>query len=301
MRRLRLPLLNAIVLALTACSILKVAYSNVDLYLRWKADDYFALDSQQRGLVKAQLDATTTWHRSEELPRYTDLLHAAQDRVARGLDSEDMEWFYQSVRMRYEALARQSAPGAAEVLSTLTPAQIAHFEAKLERENERFAVEFVERPPDLQRRERFKRSLNLMEEWVGPLSEAQRARMEGLSFQIPLTNGYRLEDRQRRQRALLAILKRHRPADALAPRLEAWLIEWDKGRSTEYQRSAEEARRQTVAMLVELDRMLEREQRVHLESKLARYAAEFQSLAGDGSPRASVMTLPEGWLLAYAH
>jgi hypothetical protein len=275
----RATLLGAVLLALAACSAVRVAYNNADLYLTWKAEDYFALDSRQRALLRTKLDATSTWHRSEELTRYAAVLGAAGERVGGGVDEADIEWLLTSARLRYEALARQSAPGAAAVLSSLTPAQIARFEVKLQRENEDFAAEYVAPPPDAQRRRRFERTLELMEEWVGPLSDSQRARMQGLSFAVPLTNALRHADRQRRQEAFIAILAEHLAPETLAPALEAWMIAWDAGRAPEYEALSNEARRQTVAMVLDLDRSLTSKQRTRLQARLARYAREFESLA----------------------
>ena len=275
----RSTLLGAVVLALAACSAVRVAYNNADLYLTWKAEDYFALDSRQRALLRTKLDATSTWHRSEELTRYAAVLGAAGERVGGGVDEADIQWLLTSARLRYEALARQSAPGAAAVLSSLTPAQIARFEVKLQRENEDFAAEYVAPPPDAQRRQRFKRTLELMEEWVGPLSDSQRARMQSLSFAVPLTNALRHADRQRRQQAFIAILAEHLAPETLAPALEAWMIAWDAGRAPEYEALSGEARRQSVAMVLDLDRSLTSQQRTRLQARLARYAGEFESLA----------------------
>lgn len=277
--------LAALLLALGACSAVKVAYNNIDLYLLWKADDYFALESGQKARLKAELEATTAWHRSEELWQYTALFEETRDRVGSAISETDIEWLLSSVRMRYEALARHAAPRAAAVLSSLSPAQIAHFQATLQRENEAFAAEYVEVPPDVQRRQRFKRTVELMEEWVGPLSEAQRVRMEQMSLEIPLTNGLRHADRQRRQRALVALVTQYRTADTLAPALEAWLMEWDQGRSNDYQAAAREARRQTVAMVLELEQSLSSTQRSRLQLRLGRYARDLESLASTRAVR----------------
>ncbi len=282
---LRSTLLSAVLLALAACSAVKVAYNNVDLYLIWKAEDYFALDRGQRALLKAELDSTTAWHRSEELTQYAEVLVAARERVGSGLGEADVEWLITSTRLRYEALARQGAPGAAAVLSSLTPAQVARFKAKLERENDEFAAEYVAPPPDAQRRRRFERTLELMEEWVGPLSDAQHAQMERLSFEIPLTNALRHADRKRRQQLLITLLTQYRTREVLAPALETWMIGWDQGRAPEYEAASRATRRQTVAMILELDRALSPAQRARLQARLARYAGEFESLAGSGTLR----------------
>ncbi len=278
-RVFRLLWLGLLLLELTACSAVKVAYNNVDVYLLWKAQRYFALDSGQKARLRTELDSTSVWHRSEELARYASAIEALRECVGSGISETDIEWLMTSARLRYEALARHAAPGAAAVLSSLTPAQIAHFEAKLRRENDEFAAEFVDPSPEVQRRERFQRTLDLMEAWVGPLSETQRTRMERLSFELPLTGALRHADRQRRQQALIALLEQHRTPEALAPGLEAWMIEWDQGRAPEYQALAGETRRQTVAMVVALDRSLSPAQRVRLQERLTRYAGEFESLA----------------------
>ncbi len=292
-RRWRFPVLCAFLLALTACSVVKVAYNNVDVYLGWKADDYFGLDGEQKALLHKRLDATLRWHRSEELPQYAAAFVAAGGRVGGGLTEADIEWFVEFARVHYEALARHSAPGAAEVLSSLSPAQVTRFETKLRRDNDRFAEEYVELSPETQRTKRYESTVETMEEWVGPLSEAQRARIEALSFAIPLTGSLRLSDRQRRQRELIAILRRDRAAPMLAPELEAWLIDWDKGRTPEYDRLAQEARRRTVTMVLELDRSLTSAQRLRAQHRLSHYADEFRALANStpvNSARASLRT-----------
>jgi hypothetical protein len=283
-RLVRWTLLTAGLLALAACSAVNVAYNNLDLYLLWKADDYFSLDSRQEGQLKAELDSTAAWHRSEELVRYAALFSAAQERVGSEMTEADIEWLLMSARQRYDALARRGAPGAATVLSSLTPGQIAHFEARLRRENDRFAAKYVDPLPDAQRRQRFERTVTLMEDWVGPLSEVQRARVESLCSDMPLTNALRHLDRQRRQESLVSLLKQGRTPESLAPALEAWMIEWDQGRSPEYQALAQETRRRTVAMVLDLHRSLSPAQRSRLQSRIGRYAHEFQSLATSGRP-----------------
>jgi hypothetical protein len=278
-RLLRWIVLTAVLLALFACSTVKVAYNNIDLYLLWKAEDYFALDSGQRAQLKAELAALAAWHRSEELGSYTAVLEDTRERVGSAIGETDIEWLLSSARLRYEVLARHIASRAAAVLTSLSPAQLARFEAKLQRENEEFAAAYVDVSPEMQRRQRFERTVELMEEWVGSLSDVQRTRMEQLSFDLPLTSGLRNADRQRRQQALVALLKQHRTSETLAPALEVWMIAWDQGRTHEYEAVSGEARRRTVAMVLELERSLSPTQRSRLQSKLGRYAREFESLA----------------------
>lgn len=277
-------------LVLAACSTIKLAYRNLDVYLEWKADGYFSLDDQQRELLKAGLDATTAWHRREELSRYTAVLLEARNRVGGAVTEEDIDWLLASARDRYDALARYAAPRAARVLSSLSPEQIAHFETALKHENQTFAEEYVDVPVDVQRRRRCERTIELMEEWVGPLSAQQHTRMEQLSSDIPLANALRLEDRQRRQQALIGLLRRQQAAGSLAPELEAWMLEWDQGRSAEYEALTRATRQQMVAMVVELQHSLSPTQRERLQARLERYARDFDALAPPSARHAEAGT-----------
>jgi hypothetical protein len=282
-------LLVALVLAVASCSTVRLAYNNVDVYVLWKADDYFSLDTQQRAQLKAGLKATTAWHRDVELPRYAGLLLEARGRVGGSVSGDDIDWLLGSARERYDALARHAAPRAAQVLSSLSPAQINHFDTALRRENEAFAAEYVDVPADVQRQRRSERTIARMEEWVGPLSPTQRARMEQLSGDIPVTYALRLADRQRRQQALIDLLTQYRTPQSLAPELQTWMLNWDQGRTAEYEALSREAQRQTVAMVVELERSLSPAQRARLQSRLNRYAQDFESLASVPPGRAAAL------------
>lgn len=278
--------LIAVLLVLAACSTIKLAYRNVDLYLVWKADEYFSLDDPQAASLKAGLNATTAWHRSEELTRYSAVLLEARERVGRTISEDDIDWLLSSARKRYEALAGYAAPRAAQVLSSLSPAQIAHFEEALRRENEVFSAEYVDVSVEAQRRQRYDRTMDLVQEWIGPLSPVQRARIEQLSADIPLTYALRLQDRQRRQRALIELLTRPQTTESLTPELEAWMLKWDHGRSAEYEGLAQTVQQQTVVMVIELEHSLSPTQRAHVQARLERYARDFDSMASIPSGRA---------------
>ncbi len=277
--RLRYLALGALLLSLGACSAVKLAYDHADLYLRLKAGDYFSPEGEQKFALNERLDAIASWHRREELPRYATLLLAARDRVGGGLTDADLEWFMDSAKTRYETLVRQAVPDVAELAGSLSPTQIARFETRLKHENDRFAEEYVSPSEQAQRQRRYETTLDRIQDWTGPLSEVQRVRLKDLSFAMPLSDALRHADRQRRQRVLLSILRRNLTQAERAAALEAWLIEWDQGRTREYEQAAFEARRQTIAMMLDLDRSLTASQRSRVQGNLARYAADFSALS----------------------
>lgn len=286
----------AIVLTgIAACGVAQVAYNNVDTLIRWKADDYFALDGYQERLLKTRLDSALAWHRSEELPRYSEVLTAAAERVSHGISRADVEAFLDHVRTRYDAAARRLAPGAADLLCSLKPDQIAHFESRARRENERFTQEYLELSEEDQRTQRAHRTIEAMEDWMGELTPVQATRIESLSRVIPLTNALRLADRERRQRELVTLTSHCSSKSEATSAVATWMTKWDQGRAPEYARLGREARERTIAMVVELDSMLTPEQRAHAAGRLERLAADFQTLSAGGKGRSNPSASGDPW------
>ena len=116
--------LAACLLLVGGCSMFKLAYNNADMAINWMLDGYFALHGEQHALLKTRLDTLQDWHRSEELPLYIEGLRALKVRSRQPMQREDVDWLMDSTKKRYERLVREAAPGAAELLVTITPEQI---------------------------------------------------------------------------------------------------------------------------------------------------------------------------------
>jgi len=276
---LRFALLLLALAALAGCSGAHLAYNNADTVVRWMADDYFALDGAQEDDFKARLARFHAWHRSEELPRYSTLMTSAGDKLADGLTAAELLWAWESVKGRYRRIAAHAVPDLAAVLATLTPAQFDRLDKKFAESDADYAKKHLKGGEPAQRKRRDKRNLELMREWFGDLSDEQEARLNASSAKLPLLYALRLENRQRRQGEFVVLLKAHRSAAELEPRLNRWLTEWDEGASVEYRRLADLHRDLYIQMLLELDRSLTPAQRAHAVTRLQEYAEIFRALA----------------------
>ncbi len=69
-------------LALSACSSTTFVYNRLDFILPWYLDDYAELNGEQEEYLDTLLSPFLSWHRSQELPRYVDVL----DRIEISLD-----------------------------------------------------------------------------------------------------------------------------------------------------------------------------------------------------------------------
>lgn len=279
MRRYRLLILGIAVL-IAGCSALRLGYTQADTLLAWRANSYFELDPEQRREFSARLDRLLAWHRYEQLPEYAAFLNAAIDRAERGLKPEDIEAFVDGFKSRYRIIANRGAADAAEILTTLTPAQIISAQRQFEKDNRKFSDEReLDGNTNKRKRARLKRTVGQIEDWTGSLTREQERQVAALLDPIPLIEHLRLQDRMRRQRDFVELLQARHSKPEFAGRLQQWLLDWDHGRAPEYARISTEAFDQRVRFYLAVDKLLTVEQRQHALSRLQKFADDCKALS----------------------
>lgn len=272
--RARLAALCLLALA-AGCSALGFAYNNADTWLRWQAGSYLDLDREQAQEFDQRLKAFFAWHRAEALPQYARLAEEAVTRLERGASRDDLVWGYDAVRAQTRAGLRRAGAELGDFLDRLTPAQIAHLEERLAAGNRKYAERWLAGTPEEQRAHRARRLVELLEDWVGQLSDAQRERIRHYSEAVPLNAAGRDLDRRRRQAELLAMLRTR----ASAGRVGEWAADWERGRDAGFAAANRAATAGLVALLADLERTLSPAQRQHAARRLRGYARDFQVLA----------------------
>jgi hypothetical protein len=264
-----------LVLALQGCSVSRVAYNNVDVVLRWQADHYFDLEGEQADQLDRGLASLLAWHRGQALPQYARLADEMAARLQRGIRRADLEWSYDAIREQVRETLVAAAGESGGLLDRLSPAQIEHFERRLAEENRKFVKEEVQGTVDQLRKRRYKRNLERLEEWFGPLDDAQAERLRQYNARAPLSGALRERDRKRRQAEFVAMLRARDAKKQLAP----WLERWESDREPAYAQSAAATRDEYMQLLLDLDKTLSAEQRAHAVARMRRYGELFNSLA----------------------
>jgi len=283
-RRLQVPsVIAGLVLAvilLSGCSAIRIGYNQADTLLAWMADDYFDLDPAQKQDFSARIERLLRWHRQEQLPDYARFLTEIKQRGQRQLAPEDAHWMVEGAKSRFRTITRHGAKDAAEALATLTPDNIRALEKKFDEVNQKFAREYkLNGNVDARKRARLERTLKQLRDWAGSLTPAQEERISALNQAIPSTDALRHQDRQRRQKEFLALLKlRHNKAE-FAPLLQAWLVDWEKGRAPEFDKAQNDAYEKRVALYLDMERMLTPQQREHALNRLQGYIDDVNALA----------------------
>lgn len=265
-----------LLLAVSGCSLLRFAYSNLDVFLRWQLGRYLDVHGEQSEDLDARIASFVAWHRASALPQYTKLLADASTRFERGLSQEDLVWGYDSVQGQILEGVRAGAERIADLLDRLTPEQAEHLERRFAEDNRKFARENLKGSDEERRRRRAKRNIERLEEWFGDLNDAQTERVRRYSERAPFTDGYRDKERKRLQSELLAIVR----AREARTRVVDWAVTWERRRDPAHAEAARAQRMEYFAMLLDLEKTLTPAQRESAQRRLRDLAADFQRLSG---------------------
>jgi hypothetical protein len=271
----------ALAAILVSCTFTKFAYNQADTVMAWMVDDYFDLDPQQKAEFQKRFDRFYAWHRYEQLPDYAQFMKTARTRMQDGLSREDVMWFVDGLRSRTRAAAQKAAPEAAPLLATLTPPQIESLQRKWDKENRKYVKE---RKVNGTVEERYeaegKRIVKQLKEWLAPLTNEQEARVMAMVRELPQLEKERYAERLRRQKEFLEVLAhRTEDRDRFTARVTDWMVNWEKGRSAEYQRQVDMSWQKRADLFMAVDKMLSPEQRTASLNRIENYATDFTQLA----------------------
>lgn len=282
----RLLLACAALALLAACTFTRFAYNQADTAAVWAADSYFELDGTQKDELAKRFERFHAWHRNQQLPEYAAFIRTAKTRLQHGVARDDVLWFMDGMRSRVRTAARQAAPDAAALLATLTPAQIENLKRHWEKDNRKYVKERKLNGSQEERAQaEAKRTIKHINDWLLPLTAEQEQKVLELCRDLP-SDMYQLHyaDRLRRQKEFLEVLE-HRTEDRarFTQRVTDWIVNWDRGRSPEYQRKLDAWWQKRADIMVAVDRTLSQQQRTAALQRVQAYADDFMTLANRGS------------------
>ncbi len=119
-----------LLLTLTACSRIGLAYRNLDLIIPWTLNDYLDIRGAQKDWFNERLKDHLTWHCTTQLPGYLDWLDRLKTMVQ--TDQVTDEALQQRTREAEAAIAetaREITPSAIELLQGLNDDQVDDMDA----------------------------------------------------------------------------------------------------------------------------------------------------------------------------
>ena len=206
--RLRTMLLIAMMMAIAGCSSIRFTYNHGDTLLYWWMNNYLDLDSDQSGFVKKDIDNLFQWHRKTQLKDYTQLLANGQRQLAGNMTQSDLLADYHDIKSRTELLAYKALPELADLARTVRPEQIAQMEKKFAKNNDDFRKKFMHGDVEEQQKARFKKSMEQFDLWFGRFSSEQETVLRKASDARVLDNNIWFDERVRRQKRIVAVLRK---------------------------------------------------------------------------------------------
>ncbi|HEY1043800.1 MAG TPA: DUF6279 family lipoprotein [Telluria sp.] len=207
-QRLRVLFALVLVLFVSACSTIRLTYNNGDTLLYWWINAYVDLDSAQSDFVKADIDRFFIWHRQTQLPDYVSLLQRSKQQLQGNVTPQVLDGIMREVRTRGERLALHAVPQLAELARSLKPQQIANMESKFAKNNRDYRRKFMSGDAEKRRKIRYKKTMEQLNLWFGRFSNQQEDAIRRLSDARPLDQEAWLQERMRRQRTIVELVRR---------------------------------------------------------------------------------------------
>ena len=286
MRRFVRHLLLALVagLLLQGCSAVRLGYGNADSIARWWIDQYLDLSPEQDALSRERLALLFAWHRKTQLPDYVTLLSQGKAFAAGRPTANDALTLGDNIVRRVRTLAEQATPDLADLLATLSPAQIDRMAARFAEKNADLAKEMrLAEGEAAQNKVRYKRLLERAEYWLGDFSAEQESVLRRMVEAQDPGGQFWFDERLRRQRDLLDLMRqvqRERPPrERIIALLRAYTARFDLPADPARLARALAMRRAAAELTVAILAMATPAQRDHARQKFDDLIHDFTELS----------------------
>lgn len=191
---------------ISACSAVKMAYNQAHELAYLQLDGYFDFSDAQTSRVKEELVKVQRWHRSTQLPAYSDFLKKWQGLLPGELDEAQVCSATADLRNSVLAVSNRAEPFVAELAGTLAPEQLKFLQRKFAKLNREYQNDFLEGTAASRLDKRIKKAASRAEMLYGALEEKQLALLRRQIAQSGFDASVSLAEHQRRQQDALQTL-----------------------------------------------------------------------------------------------
>ena len=153
------------------CSSTTFVYNRLDFILPWYLDDYVELDRAQETFLDEQLQPFLAWHRSEELPRYTQILDDIARRLDGPLTGQDVAAISLEFEQAWFRLEGRSLEWLLALGERLTEEQVQQFLDELWEQQEEYQKKYLERSDREYHEDSYDSLLDSVQDYLGRLDK----------------------------------------------------------------------------------------------------------------------------------
>lgn len=268
--------------ALNGCGMVRLAYNQAPEALYWWLDSYLDFNESQALRVRADLDALQEWHRSNELPRYAELLRRARELAPGNIDGQQVCELFGEGRARAVAVLERLEPTVIAIAPTLDEQQLGVLERHLEKRNGKWRSEWLEGTARKRLEHRVRQTARRAEMFYGSLGETQLTtiRQSMVSSSFDAATSYR--ETVRRQQDALKTLRGLQPAQGESNHRQSLLALFDRTVNSPdpaYRSYFEAITREGCTAVAQLHNSTTQAQRAKAVRTLQGYEEDFRTLA----------------------
>jgi hypothetical protein len=262
---------------LTGCSSASFVYNNADWLVRGKIDDYFSLSGPQKQQLKSNIDSILQWHRQQELVKYSDLLNQFTQQYANGLNSEELDLFFDRASSARIRLVEASIPAASQFLSTVSIKQINYYDQIILEKSVKRAKE-LNTPTEEYAGKNFTSFIGNLEDWFGDFDKSQMEKMRIISDARPDNRQYWFERNKLRHQRFSDLLRSHPSKEIIEQYLYDRFVALKRTDAQE-QDMSRQVRLYWMSALLSIDKTITTKQRQHLIRRISDYSIDFLALS----------------------
>ena len=276
--------LIVLMVIMAGCSSLRTAYNHGDTLLYWWIDKYVDLNSDQKISVKEDIRDLFRWHRKTQLLDYVQVLKNGQRQLAGNPTAADLAADYEDIKKRTQVLLTKALPELADLARSIRPEQIVQMEKKFAKNNDDFRRKFMRGDLEDRQKARFKKAMEQFDLWFGRFSSEQEAVLRKASDARVLDNDIWMDERIRRQKRIVAVLRKVQQEklskDATIVQLHNLVKElFDRFEAPERKAFFDTYTDQTIQMILTAVKIATPAQKAHAQKRMQGWIEDFNVLA----------------------
>ena len=272
-------LLICSVLLVSACSSTTLVYNRLDFILPWYLDDYAELNGDQEEYLDELLSPFLAWHRSQELPRYLQVVTHIEASLNQPLTADDVASIAAEFERAWFRLEGEALDWLLELGASLSDEQIAGFMEELWDNQRDFEEKYLPRSDEEFYEDSYDNTVESAQDYLGRLSAGQRDALRESTGRLLRSDSAWLQERAAWLRQLDTLLEREpgweqRVRDAVAVR--------DDNVSPRYVQILEHNLGVINTTVAQLLNGRSGKQDLHLRNKLADLSQDLETLIAQG-------------------
>ena len=196
------------VFLLVGCSTTTFIYNRIDFLLPWYLGSYVELTRTQKQYLDELLIPFFSWHRSEELPQYLEIINSTENILVGEIKPESIATISSNVEKSWFRLEREVLVWMVPLASDLNDEQIQSFLQVMQKKAIEYENKYLGRSDNDYRQDTYEKIRDNLQRFMGELSQQQLSIVRAYSEDMHRVDGVWFQNRNTLLISLASILER---------------------------------------------------------------------------------------------